>query len=74
MISKTLIIVQRDTDNMKEIISNNLDMESTKKKMPKRKSERKKIVPVTFLYTAKMQLLKRFRKMRKSTFHIILKI
>ena len=39
----------RDTDNMKEIINNNLDMESNKKKMPKRKSELKKIVPVTFL-------------------------
>ena len=39
----------RDTDNMKEIINNNLDMESNKKKMAKRKLELKKIVPVKFL-------------------------
>ena len=39
----------KNTDNMKEIINNNLDMESNKKKMVKRKLELKKIVPVKFL-------------------------
>ena len=50
----------KDTDNMKEIINKNIDMESNKqKKMLKRMLELKKIVSVTFLETSKMHLLKR---------------
>ena len=50
----------KDTDNMKEIINKNIDMESNKqKKMLKRMLELKKIVSVKFLETSKMHLLKR---------------
>ena len=66
----------KDTDNMKGIINKNVDMDS--KKQITENSEKdvrtKKKLSVTFLKSAKMLLLQRFRKMIKPILNVILKM
>ena len=59
--------VMKDTGNMNEIINKNVDMESNKQKMFKKK------LFVSSLKTAKILLLKRFQKMVKPILNVILK-
>ena len=68
----------KDTDNMKEIINENVDMKSNK--LIRENAEKtlmlelKKKLSVMFLKTAKMLLLKRFRRMIKPILNVNLKM
>ena len=63
----------KDTDNMKEIANKNIDSNKQIRESTEKDVRRKEKLPVTLLKTAKMILLKKFRKMIKPNLNVILK-